>query len=430
MSHSRSEASHPASSSASPAGSDWPTRAIAPDELPTFHRVLGEAMLFGDITETRSEAYGGIMEFDRSLCAFDGSQMVGASTTHSLEMTLPGGPRPVAGVSAVGVWPSHRRRGVLSAIMRRQLADTRERGENVAALFASEGAIYGRFGYGPASRAYAVTVRTHEVDLRPDIPRDPALRLRLSTPGAAGKELATVHRTAAAQRVGEFQRDERWWKAILADEPERRGGASAYRCAIAEDDAGPLGYVVYRITGQWTDHGTPDGRIDVAELVATAPAAYALLWEYLLTRDLVTTVSAELVAPDDPLLHLVTDPQRIHRQVTNGLWIRLVDVAAALEQRSYAAPVDVVLEVSDASAPWNAGRWRLTADTEAARCTGTDAEPDIRLDVCWLGAAYLGGTTLGTYRTAGLITEETPGAVDRLDTALSRSEQPFCGEIF
>ncbi|MBB6170834.1 putative acetyltransferase [Nocardiopsis mwathae] len=429
MSHTQpGSAQHPPADSAPASG--YAVRPIGEDEFPAFRDILGESLMFGETSESMNEVYLGLTEFDRTLAAFDGSRMVGTAVAHSFEMTLPGGPRRVAGVSAVSVWPTYRRRGILSAMMRRQLADIRERGEHVAALFASEGAIYGRFGYGRASQAVATTVDTRVAALRADIPRDPALRLRLTTPAEAAKELATVHRAAAPQRVGEFQRDETWWKAVLVDEPERRGGANAARCAIAEDDAGPLGYALYRTRSKWTDHGTPDCRVQVGEVVATAPAAHALLWEHVLTRDLVTTVATDMIAPDDPLFYLLADPSRAHRQSVDGLWVRLVDVGGALEERGYAAPVDVVLEVSDTHCPWNAGRWRLTADTEAARCTATDAEPDIRLDVSHLGSAHLGAQKLGAYRAAGLLTEETPGAVDRLDTALSRSDQPFCGVIF
>ncbi|MDA8372502.1 MAG: GNAT family N-acetyltransferase [Nocardiopsaceae bacterium] len=406
----------------------WPIRPISESEFPAYAHTFGEALLAPD--PFGLDHYRAVTEFDRTLAALDGDQIIGGTTVHSFTMTLPGGPRPVAGVSAVGVWPTHRRRGVLSALMRRQLADIRERGENVAALFASEGAIYGRFGYGPASTMGFVTLHRSEGVLRPDAPRDPALRLRLSTPGESRRELAIVHQAAALQRVGEFQRNKDWWELLLRDAPEHRGGYSAYKCAIVEDDAGPLGYALYRIQQHVDDHGVPASKLWVVQHYATAPAAHTLLWEHLFSRDLIGTISIDMVAPDDPLYHLLADRYRARTVQGDGLWIRLVDLPGAVEQRSYAAPVDVVVEVADRDCPWNAGRWRLTADTGAARCCATEADPDIRLDVAHLGAAYLGGMTLGSYLAAGLITEETTGAVQRLDTALNRSDEPHCGAIF
>ncbi|MDT0301223.1 GNAT family N-acetyltransferase [Streptomonospora wellingtoniae] len=405
----------------------WDVRVPEESELPAVAHVVREAMLIADydFEEVRES-----IERDRALAAFDGARPVGTAGVHSFTMTMPGGPRRVAAVTGVGVWPTRRRRGVLSALMSRQLADIRDRGEDVAALFASEGGIYGRFGYGPAAGAVDFDVHTREAALRPDAPRDPALRLRLAGADDVRKELEEVHKAAAAQRVGEFQRSAAWWDKLLRDKPEDRRGQSALRCAVAEDDAGPLGYVLYRTTQLWSEHGAAEGGLRVKEVYATAPAAATMLWEHVLTRDLVLRVSHDMAPPDDPLFHLLADPYRARRRQVDNLWIRLVDLPAALEKRTYAAPVDAVIEVGDRHCPWNAGRWRLSADTTAARCTSTEAAPDVSLDVAHLGAAYLGDTRLGGYLAAGLIREATPGAVHRLDTALHRSDRPHCGNIF
>ncbi|MFD0776509.1 sterol carrier protein domain-containing protein, partial [Streptomonospora algeriensis] len=246
----------------------------------------------------------------------------------------------------------------------------------------------------------------------------------------ARRELAEVHRAAAAQRVGEFQRDAAWWNKVLRDEPAERDGQGPLQCAIAEDDAGPLGYVLYRTRQRWSENGAAEGGVHVKELYATAPAAAALLWEHVISRDLVSRVTQDSAPADDPLFHLLADPYRVQRRRVDNLWVRLVNLPAALERRSYAAPVDTVIEVSDRYCPWNAGRWRLSADTDACRCTPTDDSPDISLDASHLGAAYLGDTPLGGYLAAGLISEAAPGAVQRLDTALRRSDLPHCADIF
>ncbi|GAA3746854.1 putative acetyltransferase [Spinactinospora alkalitolerans] len=409
----------------------WRIRPIEEPEFPTFVAVFEEAFASAGDPSRHAERARPIAEFDRTLAAFDGDRVVGTTGIRSFTMTLPGGQRPVAGVTAVSVLPTHRRRGILSALMRRQLSDIRERGrEAVAALFASEAPIYGRYGYGPAARSVDLTLRRGEGALRADAPRDPALRVRLAAPKEVRKELALVHQGSAAQRVGEFVRDDNWWKVLLEDPEDERGGFSEAKCALVEDDAGPLGYALYRIRPAWDAHGLADSALHVGQLHATAPAAYALLWEHLLSRDLVTTVTAGNRPVDDPLLHLLTERDRARSILTDNLWVRLVDLPRALEQRAYSAPVDLVIEVTDRVCPWNAGRWQLSADTRNARCEPAEREPDVRLDVATLGAAYLGGTRLGSYAAAGLVTEEREGAVAELDTALSHPTQPHCGVIF
>ncbi|MFC3999232.1 GNAT family N-acetyltransferase [Nocardiopsis sediminis] len=413
------------------AGPGWPVRTLTEAEFDDYLLVCRTAMHRPAPPSTTDTArVRARTELDRTIGVFDGTRLVGTATAFSFTMTMPGGPRAVAGVSAVTVWPTHRRRGILSALMRHQLADIRDRGERVAALFASEGGIYQRFGYGPASRTVAVDIATHEARLRPDIPRDPALRLRLSTPEESRKELAAVHSAAARQRVGEFQRDDAWWDHLLHDSPETRDGFGAFRCALAEDDAGPLGYVLYRTRQRWDDYGVADSPLRISEMYATAPAASALLWEHVLGEDLVSSVTTHMTPPDDPVYHLLADRYRARTRLSDNLWLRLVDVPGALEDRSYVAPVETVIEVADRHCPWNAGRWRLSADHTAARCAPTDAAPDIRLDVAHLGSAYLGDQTLGSYLAAGAIAEDTPGAVERLDAALSRPTRAHCGVIF
>ncbi|MFC7328757.1 GNAT family N-acetyltransferase [Marinactinospora rubrisoli] len=420
---------HPATRS-SGGQEPWTIRPIVPDELHDFRQVGLEAMLMSATPGPPPEVWRPLIEPDRTLAAFDGARIVGTTLAHRFSMTLPGGPRPVAGVSAVGVRPTHRRRGVLSALMRRQLADLREHGEAVAALFASEGGIYGRFGYGAASSGVSIRIGRGEGALRADAPRDPALRLRLTAPEDAAKELAVVHEATMLQRPGTFARDERWWRRILADPEETRGGFGAHTCVLVEDGAGPLGYALYRVRPGWDDYGVAAGELQVKELYATAPAAYAMLWEHVLQRDLVATVTADLRPPDDPLYHLLADYYRARTVVSDALWIRLVDLPRALEQRAYSAPVDVVVEVTDTAGPWNAGRWRLSADPRGAACERTEREPDLRLDVADLGAAYLGGIRLGALAAAGRVTEIRDHAVAELDAALSWPLHPHCGVIF
>jgi predicted acetyltransferase len=341
----------------------------------------------------------------------------------------------VAGVSMVAVLPSHRRRGALTVLMRRQLSDIAERGEAVAALFASESEIYGRYGYGRASWHLFLQLGRGDGRLAAAAPADPALRLRITEPRSAHAEMGKVYELAMAERPGLYARTEPWWDRLTRDPDSDTD--PLMRCVLAEDDSGPRGYALFTSEGRW-ERGTflPDGELDLYESIAVDPAAAAALWSDLLSRDLITTFRLHLRPVDDPLLDLLADSRQGRPQLADGLWIRLVDVGKALAQRRYACPVDVVIEVGDELCPQNQGRWRLTAATTSApsgfsgTCERTSAPADLVLPVRALGAAYLGGTRLGPLAAAGLVTEVTPGSVAALSAAMSWDPAPWCPMIF
>ena len=414
----------------------YPIRPITEDEIAEFLLVDQHAFNAGPSSERSRANFLSRVELDRTLAAFDGETVVGGTGIYSFQMRVPGAMASVAGVSLVAVLPSHRRRGILSALMRRQLADISERGEAVAALFGSESGIYGRYGYGRASWQAAYRIRGREGALAQGVPADPGLRLRIAEPASARAELAKVFELALAERPGMYARTEPWWDRLLFDlDPE--GTPRPIRCLLTEDDSGPRGYALYTSTGRWDEDGfLPDGVLEVGESIATDPAATAALWGDLLSRDLVSEFHARMRPVDDPLLYLLADPRRLRPLVTDGLWIRLVDVGAALALRHYACPVDVVIEVTDELCPQNQGRWRLTAAAAAspagfrATCDRTTAPADVMLPVAALGAAYLGGTRLGSLAEAGLVTETRAGSLAVLSTAMSWEPAPWCPMIF
>ncbi|MEV2275501.1 GNAT family N-acetyltransferase [Nocardiopsis sp. NPDC049922] len=411
---------------------EWTVRGSDRDEFPEVARVVGEALLAPETAEERLESIRPLIDahgYDRILVATDGDEVVGAVNAFPFEMTMPGGPRPVAGVTGVGVWPTHRRRGVLSALMRRQLRDLRDRGESLAALWASEGGIYGRFGYGAASMEAELTVAQPHSALIPDAPRDPALTLRLLGAEEARDQVAEVFRRQAPAQIGRFQREEVWWDRALKDTRDARGDRSALKVALVSDADGPVGYALYRTRAEYGQAGWYS-ELRVNELVAATPAARVALYDHVFNRDLVARVVVENTAVDDPLWNLLADRQRIGAVPITALWMRLVDVPAALVGRSYAAPVETVVEVADRYAPWNAGRWRIKADEDGAGVELTDDAPDLSLDVSHLGAAFLGQHTLAARVAAGVVTEHTPGAAARLDAALRVPHAPVCGMIF
>src|SRR5262252_4329794 len=246
----------------------YPIRPVAEDEVADFLAVDQHASHGTPMSERARANLLARLEFGRTLAAFDGDTIVGSAGVFSFRMRVPGALAAVAGVSLVAVLPSHRRRGILSALMRRQLADISERGEAVAALFGSESVIYGRYGYGRASWQAAYRMHGREGALAPGAPADPGLRLRITEPASARAELAKVFELALAERPGMYARTEPWWDRLLFDLDPGGGTPKPIRCMLAEDDSGPRGYVLYTSTNRWDqDWFLPDGMLEVSESI-------------------------------------------------------------------------------------------------------------------------------------------------------------------
>ena len=369
-----------------------------------------------------------VWEPERSLVAEDGDAVVGHATVFGRDMTVPGAVVPCAHVSGVGVAPTHRRRGILTQLMHRELRDVRDLGrEPIAALWASEGRIYPRYGYGSAAPRVEIEADTVQVG----VPAGAEGRLRMGEPAKLQPELAAVHDRARAERPGWSSRDEHWWAYLLADPEAGRSGAGERRAVVHDAADGTVdGYATWRVKSDWNAAG-PAGEVQVNEVVATTPAAYRALWRFLLSIDLTRTVTYHYATPDEPLLHLVGEPRRLGARYLDGLWVRVIDVPAALRARRYPAAVDVVLELTDPMLTENAGRWRLTAEPGAAPyCEATNDPAGVALDIVDLGAAYLGGQTLGGLARAGRVREQTPGALAILDAALRWPHAPGSTEVF
>ena len=415
----------------------YPIRPVSSEEFDAFHTVDMHAFHGSPLSPEERQLVVSHLEFDRSLAAFDGDAPVGTAGAYSFQLSVPGSAAlPAAGVTWVSVLPSHRRRGVLSSMMRRQLADVRDRGELLAVLWASESVIYSRFGYGRAMWHADFTLHRGEGTLAFAGQVDDRLRLRLVDPMSVLPELAKVYDAVLPSRPGFIARDESWWQRTVYDPPDRRQGTSPLHCVLAEDNGGPRGYALYSAVSRWdSDTGLPGGTLTVREMVGADAAASAALAADLLGRDLTTEFRLRGRPVDDPLLYQLADPRRARPRLKDALWVRIIDVPGALARRRYSAPADLVLEVRDELLPVNAGRWRLTTGEAAldggglsATCVAASAadEADVVLDVTELGAAYLGGTTLRALAGAGLVTEGRPGAVRQLSTALSWDPAPWC----
>jgi predicted acetyltransferase len=414
----------------------YPIRPITEDELPAFRSVHYHAF-HGGPGRTQPEFRDRLFEAERSLAAFDparsGSDPVGVTGIYTFGMAVPGAVLPVAGVTMVGVLPTYRRRGILRSLMHRQLTDIAVRGEEpIAALWASETPIYGRFGYGRASAHGYFRFERGEGALDSKAPHDPQLSLRLAGPDDVAADLAKVYDSVLTGQPGLYTRSGDWWQRLLYDPEDERNGFSPLRCVLAEDGTGVRGYAIYRANGRWDDQtGLPDSTLVIKELIGADPAATAALWHDLLGRDLVTTVTAENRPAEDPVLFQLLDQRRARARIADGIWVRIIDLPAALTKRSYSGAVDVVLEVSDPLLAANAGRWRLRADGHGdVSCGRTTDAADIAVDIRELGAAYLGGTRLGTLAAAGLVTELQPGTLRPLSAAMSWDPAPWCAQIF
>jgi len=405
----------------------WAVRRLTDEDWPAFVDIDQHA--FGATTPPEYlDVERGLQDMSRGLGAFDGDVLAGITTSYAFDVSVPGGSTPAAGVTWVGVLPTYRRRRVLSTLMAAQLTGLHEEGrEPVAVLWASEPQIYGRFGYGLASRYWSHVVPRGTDTLVADAPRDPSLRLRLVAPDDWALT-APVYDAVRARRAGLPARDETWWRRAVLDLPTFREGKSALRCVVAEDADGVRGYARYATKQSFGDD-FGQGKVDVRETVAVDPAAAAELYRYLFDLDLMGTTHLWNLPADDPLPLWLANPRRTRSTWNDQLYARVVDLPEALTVRRYAGDVAVVLEVADELCPWNAGRWRLEGGTDGATCARTDKEADVTLSARDLGAVYLGGTTLLELAAAGRLTGDAD-ALRAASAAFQHTAAPWCPQVF
>jgi predicted acetyltransferase len=407
-------------------------RLLTDGDWPEFLAMVSAAFLSDPGADPLgAERSRAVLEPGRTLGVFDDTRLLGGGGILTREMTLPGsGPSPVAAVSHVGVRPDARGRGALTALIRAQLTGLHESGgEPVAVLWASMAPIYGRFGYGPASRRGELCVPAR-APFREGSPAGGTVRW-LDEADAA-ESLRAIHRGLAASRVGWVSRPEASWRWWLADPETGRGGSTAYRYALHQPRGGgePDGYAVFRLKPNWPAAG-PDFEVDIHELVAANPAAYAGLWRSLLDLDMVGRVRYGNVALDDPIPQLLVNARALLSDVGDALWVRLVDLDRALTARRYAAGCDLVFAVTDRFCPWNEGRWRLRAGADgAAEVARTEDEADLACDTTDLASAYLGGIRLSSLAAAGRVRELRPGAVLAASRAMAGDAEPYCLDVF
>jgi predicted acetyltransferase len=364
-------------------------------------------------------------QLDRMHAAFDGSEIVGGAGAFTFRMTVPGGAAlETAGVTIVGVLPTHRRRGILRSMMRAQLDDVHERGEPLAALWASEETIYGRYGYGLASLVLGLEIPRVHGAYRPGVERVGSVRL--VDQETAAKLMPQIYDDVQRVTPGMYERPASWWEVrVFSDLPEFRFGGGPKQLAVLQVNGEPQGYAIYRLHVSFGSMG-PETTLRTIEVMGAKPDATASIWRYLLDVDSTQKVAAGLQPLDSPLFLLLARPNFSRPTISDGLWLRLVDVGAALSGRSYAEDGRVVFDFRDEFCPSNAGRWQLEGG-EAAR---TDNEADLALDVADLASTYLGGFTFRALARAGRVEELRDGAIDRADAIFRSDVAPWCPEIF
>jgi len=398
---------------------------------------------FGGVPESSEERelMNALTEYDRSLGVWDGEQCVATAGAFSFRVTVPGGASvPAAGITMVSVAATHRRRGVLTAMMRRQLDDIRAGGEPLAVLTASEPAIYGRFGYGIGTLQLNAEIDTGRVRLSVP-PGTDDVRLRYADPAEVLDACEAVYARLVPGRPGMLARQPGWERVALLDPEGERDGASPLQCVVAERTGGRetpsieggggspaggavVGYARFRVKPNWGPAGH-SGSVILGDLEGLDPATRAALWRFLFDIDLTSTLVTRARPVDEDVQHLVSDIRRCNLRMKDSLHVRLVDVGAALEARTYQAPVDVVFEVEDAFCPWNEGRWRLTGDAKGASCARTEDTADLALSVRELGSAYLGGVSLTSLAAAGRVRVLRQGALAEASVAFSSVVAPW-----
>ena len=396
-------------------------RSPSEDELRQAMKAV-EAAFGEEQKEEDLDRHQKAMPRDRFLVAYDGAIPVGTTASLPFELTVPGGAVAAGGVTWVGVLPSHRRRGILSQMMKRQFDDLRERGEPLAILWASEAAIYGRFGYGISAPTVQLDADRSRFSLRDD--PGPKGAVRLIDREEAARVLPPIYDAVRARVPGFTSRSELLWDLYRLADPEHwRRGAGPKFYAVLEFDGEPVGYALYRIKLDWQE-GFAKSQVKVVETCATSDAAERELWRFLFGIDLIERIQGRH-DPGSPLFLMVVDPRSLKLRVTEGLWLRLVDLDAALTGRTYATDDSVVMDVRDELCPWNAGRWRM--GTDAGR---TDDDVELELDVADLASAYLGAFDFGRLAAAQRVRELKSGALGRATELFRTSRPPFCPEDF
>ena len=387
-------------------------RPVTADEFVKWTRA--EARAHGNRLNDDPEILRPHFDLGRSIGVFEGTEIVGGAHSHEVEMSIPGGSTIVAGVANIAVQPTHTRQGIMTRMMHHQIHDLHKRGESLAALFATESVIYGRFGYGIGSIYERWTIERHHNGY--SLPFEKRGRVLFVDPADIVKDLPEVFRRATVNRPGVFQRPAYQWKRDSQAHEHTQGGQGGLFYIAYEEEGRVDGYATYRIVGT---------NLCVIELLAVTSEANTALWRFCFDVDRMSTTEALRRPVDDPLPWMLADPRRLQRSTRDGVWVRLIDVSAALNLRHYMHGAHLVFEVKDEICPWNAGRFELEGSSQGGECRVSDSSPDLLINVSNLASAYMGAVSFSTLAMAGLVEERTPGALLRADRMFAVQYRPW-----
>ncbi len=405
---------------------NWEPRAITSDEVDMFRTRVAQG--FGSDTSDEDgarERFDRIFELERTVAVFDEDNMVGTGGAFSYELTVPGGTMPMGGTTIITVRPTHRRQGVLRAMMDYHLAEVAGKGEPIAGLWASEGTIYGRFGYGLAVEGVDLKVNTSGFAMN-DL--GSGLEVHLLEPGSE-HEVRSVYESARSVTPGMLSRTDGWWDNRVFGPDNPSGGFSKRRVAIALDGGDPVAYAIFRQKTNWAGADGPEGELRITELVSRTDAGRGAIWRFLCNVDLFETVTWWNMPVDDPISAMVEDWRTIKGRRKDTLWIRLLDIAAALSGRSYEADGSVSIGVTDPFRPDNDGTYELEVRDGVGVCSRSDDTADVTCEVDVLGHMFLGGGNALTMARAGRLKGSTE-QVQLVHRMFSTAKAPWCPEVF
>ncbi len=403
-------------------------RPVTPQEYPAFVTAVVEGFSDDVPSDTFAENIRATLPPERTLAVFDQGDIVATFGGYDLDLTVPGGTVRMEGTTVVTVFPTHRRMGLLREMMRLHLDTAASNGFPVAGLWASESGIYPRFGYGVATYSETVTMVGSQIVFLDSVPVE---RVRRIPSKDANQVLAPVFDRVCSKTSGMFARDETWWvREILKDEEWMKKGRTSHRHVVHDGPDGPDGYAIYRQKSSEGDDGHADGALSVVEIVAETPLAEASLWSYLTNVDGSPNVRSWNVPIDARLPMMVTEPRRIRTTATfDALWVRILDVAAALEGRMYEADGTAVFSIVDPFRSDTSGTYRLSVVDGVGTCAPSDDEPTVDVDIDVLGALYLGAGRTHGYASANRIRGSLT-AVDGFDRLFRTARQPWCNQVF
>jgi len=405
---------------------DLTVRPIVESETAAFRHAIARG--FGsDARDEGHDRFYATLPLHRTVAALDGPEIVGTLGEFDLELTVPGGAAmAMAGTTVATVRPTHRRRGVLTKMMRLHLDTAHERGDPLAGLWAAETAIYGRYGFGCAADRHDVELDTRNTSFAP--PPD-EVRVDLVDGSAASQLLPGMYEAVRRSRAGMLSRSPVWWEHRRFYDPEHhRDGASERRYAVAMRDGAPTGYAMFRQKEKWEGF-VPNGEIIVIEVVAGDDTARRALWHLLTSIDLFPNVNWWDAPVDDPIVWEASNRRIVKRTVWDSIWVSILDVETALEGRAYEADGRLLLGLTHPFCPWAEGTYELVVTAGATSCRRVTADPDVRLDAAELGALYLGGRSAVALARAGRI-EGSSAAVALADRMFRTAVAPWCPEVF